>query len=60
MITWIAGSELLDFADDVLRATAPRPAAFRRAVSAAYYAVFHELVRAAGAPVAGRRPGTRP
>lgn len=34
------GSDLLAFADDVARAPAPRVAAVRRAVSAAYYALF--------------------
>jgi hypothetical protein len=41
------GVDLLGFADDIVSLRIPRPAALRRAVSAAYYAVFHELVRAA-------------
>ncbi|MEN3357377.1 MAG: hypothetical protein V7637_1359 [Mycobacteriales bacterium] len=47
---------LLDFADDVLRAPAPKPAALRRAVSAAYYAVFHQLVRSAARQIFGDDP----
>jgi hypothetical protein len=43
----VVGSDLLGFADDVICAPDPRPAALRRAVSAAYYAVFHELIQAA-------------
>jgi hypothetical protein len=41
------GVDLLAFADDIVGVPSPRPAALRRAVSAAYYAVFHELVHTA-------------
>jgi hypothetical protein len=49
-------ADLLDFADDVLSSPAPRPAALRRAVSAAYYAVFHELIGVAARRMLGDDP----
>lgn len=51
------GVDLLDFADDVLSASFPRPAAIRRAISAAYYAVFHELTAAAARRTVGADSG---
>lgn len=51
-----AGTDLLDFATEVVNAPSPRPAALRRAVSAAYYAVFHELVRMAVRQAMGSDP----
>jgi hypothetical protein len=56
MTTPTSGLDLLGFADDVLHTAAPRPAALRRAVSAAYYTVFHELVRAAVRRSVGDHP----
>jgi len=46
----ITGAELLDYAEAVLAAldpAQPRTIPLRRATSAAYYALFHELVREA-------------